>query len=216
MTKILKNYWVLLYAITAIPLGNYFLIYLVKTATIGSDSITFYFLVTLIANISMLVIPIYIIKYQLKESVEKYGFRFPEKISDAIKITLVTLLFSCLVLYFFSKNPTFQNYYELRHGLSLWFLVEVIISFFYFVAEEFFMRGFILFSLMDKIGNKSVIVSNIFFALMHYGKPGVEILFSFFYGIILSIISIRTKSFFPSALIHFFIALVLNLLILFR
>lgn len=164
----------------------------------------------------MLLLPLGIIKYKYEDRIENYGFNFPEKTLEAVKITISIILLFGIILYFFSKNQSFRDYYALRHSITLWFFVEVIISFFYFISEEFFFRGFILYKLLNKLGNKALIVSNIFFALLHFGKPSIEIIFSFFFGLLLSIITLRTKSFFPSALIHFFVALILNLLIVFN
>jgi membrane protease YdiL (CAAX protease family) len=73
---------------------------------------------------------------------------------------------------------------------------------------EFFFRGFMLFGLAKKMDNRlAILIQTIPFALMHYRKPPLEAYGSIFAGIFLGIIAIRARSFLPSAILHFLVAL---------
>lgn len=212
----LEKYWIFIYTLIALPLGNYLTFLSARVNYVSENSVPFYLLSSVMSAVFMIAIPLFIIKFHLKKPFGAYGFKIPENKKESISIVVFAIIISSILLYVLSRTFEFQNYYRLKGALNIWFLIEVVISFFYFFSEEFFFRGFFLFKVLEDFGEKySLVLTNLVFALLHIGKPGPEVIFSFFYGLLLGLISMRTKSFLPSAIIHFFIALILNLLIIF-
>lgn len=71
----------------------------------------------------------------------------------------------------------------------------------YLFCWEFFFRGYLLFGLQRSMGSiAAVILQAAAFGLLHYGKP--EMIPSFAAGIILGIVALRAKSFFPGFVLH--------------
>lgn len=212
--SLINKYWIFFYSIIISPLISFVAMYLLKAGILKYDSLFFYLTTTSLFFILMLVVPLILIK-KSKRAPEEYGFKFPENKKIATIIVLVTTIATTLFIFLISKEPSFQKFYLLKHPINGWFLIEVIISFFYFVSEEFFFRGYLLNKLYENFGGWSILISNLLFAMAHLGKPSFEFIFAFFYGIILALISKRLGSFFPAAVIHFLIALILNLFILY-
>jgi len=107
-------------------------------------------------------------------------------------------------------HPLGLVYYELVMG-------------FYFFCWEFFFRGFLLFGLAKFRGLGdwgAVFVQAVPFALLHYStvagasKPLLEIVSAFFGGVILGALALRTRSFAYGFIIHWAIAVTLDLIIL--
>ncbi len=214
INSFINKYWIFLYTLAVSPAVSFVALQLLKLGVLRYDSLFFYLLTTTLFFILMLVVPLLIIK-KSNDAPEKYGFKFPDNPKEALGIILATTLATVLVIFLISKNQSFQKFYLLKHPVDAWFFVEIIISFFYFVSEEFFFRGYLLNKLTKNFGVWAIIISNVLFAIAHIGKPGYEYVFAFFYGILLATISKKTGSFFPAAIIHFLIALILNLFILY-
>ena len=62
----------------------------------------------------------------------------------------------------------------------------------------------------------AVIIQTIPFVLLHMGKPELEAIGSFFAGIALGVITLRSKSIFPAVLLHFFVALTMDIVAIFH
>ena len=65
----------------------------------------------------------------------------------------------------------------------------------YFVAWEYFFRGFLTFSLEKTLGIWVIFVQMLPFVVMHFGKPDLEAMSSIFGGIALGYLALRTRSF---------------------
>ena len=82
----------------------------------------------------------------------------------------------------------------------------------YLFCWEFFFRGYLLFGLQKSVGSiAAVIVQAAAFGLLHYGKP--EMIPSFAGGIILGIVALRAKSFFPCFVLHWAVSISLDFLV---
>jgi membrane protease YdiL (CAAX protease family) len=142
------------------------------------------------------------------------------------------------VLWFASTRPSFQTYYgnTLSQPLAIgnyafarWarppvnlqgLLYYETVMGFYFFCWEFFFRGFLLFGLAKlKFINQAgaVFVQALPFTLLHWSliqsasKPPLEIASAFFGGLILGALAVRAKSFFYGFLIHWIVALGLDM-----
>ncbi len=89
----------------------------------------------------------------------------------------------------FTQAPMLMLYAELSYGL-------------YLFCWEWFFRGYLLFGLSRLIGWSAILVQAAAFALLHYGKPSIELIASFGSGVILGMIALSARSFVPSFLLH--------------
>jgi len=105
----------------------------------------------------------------------------------------------CLAANPFMVAPLTMLYAEASYGM-------------YLFCWEFFFRGYLLFGLQRSVGSvAAVIVQAAAFGLLHYGKP--EMIPSFAAGIILGILALRAKSFFPGFVLHWAAAVCFDFLV---
>lgn len=83
----------------------------------------------------------------------------------------------------------------------------------YFVAWEFFFRGFMTFSLEKTLGVWTAFVQMLPFVVMHFGKPDLESMSSVFGGIALGWLALRTRSIWYGVFIHAATAVTLDVLV---
>ncbi len=96
--------------------------------------------------------------------------------------------------------------------LLLWELAY----FFQFVAVEYFFRGFILFSFEKYLGNIAVLVPLLPYVMIHFGKPFPETIGAIVAGLVLGTMALRSRSILPGILVHFSIAIGMDLLSLWQ
>jgi uncharacterized protein len=165
------------------------------------------------ALIFLLAVPLVLLRL-LKEDVGEFGFRFPEPgHAREIGMAFFVLLFAALGASFI---PALREFYaDTSTSLPVFIASAGILSFLYYVAEEFLFRGFLFWGLFRRVGVHSFWMTNLLFALLHVGKPAIEIPIAFLAGLLFSYITWRTKSFLPAAVLHFTLAIALNLLVAF-
>uniref|UniRef100_A0A7V1EH72 CPBP family intramembrane metalloprotease n=1 Tax=candidate division WOR-3 bacterium TaxID=2052148 RepID=A0A7V1EH72_UNCW3 len=148
--------------------------------------------------------------FLFKNKPADYGLKFGEYkiwLNDLTIIFSVMLIVLLIVFKFTNLKTIYPLSYTARKGFNN-FVMYQIIQLFHMFSWEFFFRGFMLFGLAKKMDNKlAILIQMIPFALMHYRKPPLEAYGSIFAGIFLGIIAIRARSFLPSAILHFLVAL---------
>ncbi|MBX4198849.1 CPBP family intramembrane metalloprotease [Candidatus Parcubacteria bacterium] len=159
------------------------------------------------ALVLMLVVPALIIKFVFRRPLRDFGLRLPENMSEAVKLTLATIVVGL------SKQPAFQEYYAVKQGFGLFLLLTVLLGAIYYLAEGFIFTGFLFFGLWDRYKYHALWISNLIFALLHIGKPLTEVLWAFVIGLIFTFITYRTKSVLPGVVAHLTLAFVLNVLV---
>jgi membrane protease YdiL (CAAX protease family) len=105
------------------------------------------------------------------------------------------------ILYYSEQLKPFPLYllaYELCYGSE-------------FFHIEFFFRGFLILAFAKYVGIKSVLPVAVFYCFVHFGKPPGECISSYFGGIILGVLSYRTKSIAAGVMIHVGIAWLMEL-----
>jgi membrane protease YdiL (CAAX protease family) len=101
-----------------------------------------------------------------------------------------------------------------HRDLVLWYEAAYVL--FYYIAWEFFFRGFLLFPLAKRFGGmNAVLIQTISSCLVHIGKPEAEIFGSIFAGIIFGVLALRTRSFWYGFALHAGIGVLTDLFILF-
>jgi membrane protease YdiL (CAAX protease family) len=174
------------------------------------------FLAVFVAVIAMGVLPYLAIRFVFKSNPREFGFRFPENFNQSLILSLLAFCVLVLPVLIFSRFEVFRSYYAFQDlSLSSLMIIGIILPFFYYLAEEFFFRGFLFWGLWRNIKYDSFWLTSFIFALFHIGKPPPEIVYAFLAGLVLAYLGFRAKSFLPPALVHFALAVVLNTLVTF-
>ncbi|MCB0820302.1 MAG: CPBP family intramembrane metalloprotease [Bacteroidetes bacterium] len=146
-------------------------------------------------------------------------FRMPNL--QSLKIYGWLFLIMLLPLVWFSGKAGFPETYPFIRFASSgvnWpaFVVWEALYLLQFVAIEFFFRGFLLSGLLPVFGESAIAVSILPYVMIHYGKPFPEIAGAFFAGWILARLALRTGSIIPGILLHYAVALTMDLLSVFN
>lgn len=167
------------------------------------------------------------IRRRIKFTAENFGFKkiqlwtFIKEILKAYLLYIgISLIISAIVIYFDVQIPGYQvqeNIIPLfgndKLSLIIAGIVVVVIA---PLFEELFFRGFLLRTLVDKLGLYfGSIVSAMIFALVHF--PWQSIIPIFILGLIINSIVIRTKNIWPALGFHIFnnaLVFVIEILIL--
>jgi uncharacterized protein len=168
----------------------------------------------------MFLFPLLFIKFRLKTPLRNFGLSLGDK-KFGFSMVLVVLPFVVApLIYIGSRFPDLRAEYPLarilleRHDLVIWYELAYVI--FYYVAWEFFFRGFLLFGLREKYGDMAaVMIQTISSCLIHLGKPESEIIGSIVVGILFGVIALRTRSIWYVFLIHAGIGVLTDLFIIF-
>jgi membrane protease YdiL (CAAX protease family) len=80
-----------------------------------------------------------------------------------------------------------------------------------FVFVEFFFRGFMILGFTRLLGTRAIIPMVVVYALIHFEKPLLEALSSIIGGLVLGVISYRTKSIYGGIILHLGIAYMMEI-----
>lgn len=214
--KILPVSGIILFSSFLIFLSSLLPYYLADEGFVLKEGVIFDMLMAASSFVLMFIVPVLVIRLIFKKDLKKFGLRTPHDLKAASKYTASVIILFIPVMLFLSHFNSFQEFYS-SSGTALttktaFFLLSSII---YFISEEFLFRGFLLYSVYEKLGENSVWITSLFFALFHFGKLPLEIIFSFVLGLILGHITLKTKSFLPAFVVHFILATCLNLLVIY-
>jgi uncharacterized protein len=171
----------------------------------------------LIVNyMALLFIPMLYIFLVARDEPERFGFC----LGNSMRALWPTLfIFGALLVLLLpaSRMPHFRMSYPLERGHTATlpdFVFYEVRWGLYFFCLEFFYRGFLLFGLSRFIGWWAVIVQALAFTAIHYGKIPIEVAASLPAGIILGMLALRSKSFLPCFLLHWAVAVTLDVLVI--
>ncbi len=108
-----------------------------------------------------------------------------------------------------SGTEAFQRTYprlgpaETDASLFFWYQAFYLVK---WTAWEFFFRGFMLFGFKRDFGIQAVLVSSIPYALVHMGKPELEMFSAFLGGLVLCAIALKSRSIWPGVFLHSMVA----------
>ena len=167
----------------------------------------------------MFIIPFLTIKFGFKEKLSDYGFGLGN-VKEGLKWLLTIPLIVVPAIYLSSKMPDIRVEYPMAKSLltdtSQLLKYELAYVVFYYIAWEFFFRGFLLFGLKDRFGEmNAILIQTISSCLVHIGKPEGEIIGSIVVGIIFGIIALRTRSIWYVFAIHASIGVLTDLFIIY-
>jgi membrane protease YdiL (CAAX protease family) len=147
------------------------------------------------------VFPILVIIIILRKNPLDFGLRWGQPKIWGIHVIVICAI-AAAILYASSFSTELQAYYQ-KADFSLlnYFLLNCVSL----SAQEFMYRGFLLFGLMEKLKEGSILLQTIPFVLMHLGKPELETVSTIITGILFGYVAYRGKSFWPAFIIHLFI-----------
>ena len=125
------------------------------------------------------------------------------------------------LVHYFSSTQSFQSrypFYTPAPGEHLWpnFILWEVIYFFQFASFEFFFRGFIILGTRKSFGYMSIFVMMVPYCMIHFGKPMPETIGAILAGIVLGTLSLKSRSIFLGILIHYSVAITMDLMALYR
>lgn len=168
----------------------------------------------------LFIVPLLYVKIGMRKSLYDFGFGLGDT-AFGVKFCLIALpLLVVPMVVLAATMPDVRSEYPLsklllgRPDLVLQYELMYVVC--YYLAWEFFFRGFILFGLKDKFGNmNAVLIQTISSALIHLGKPNAEMFGSILGGIIFGALALRTRSFWYVFILHASIGVLTDIYIIF-
>ena len=152
-----------------------------------------------------------------REGSRLYGFS-SSNIDLKTYFTIITFL--APIIFAASFTPDFQSAYpRFKFGLPQTGIVEqrmLIAGFEFcygvdFVFVELFFRGFMVMAFARYLGSASVLPMVVVYVLIHFQKPIGEALSSILGGLVLGVISYRTKSIYGGIILHLGVAFMMEI-----
>jgi len=170
----------------------------------------------LMAFLFLMLIPVALLKIFFKARLKDYGFILSE-VRTGLKVLMISLPLVIITTWVSSCQPDFQKEYSAfrLNPLNIKsFLIYAAAFFIYYLAFEFFFRGFLLLGLEQSFGSiNSLLIQTIPCCLIHLGKPFIEVLASIPASLIFGYVVLKTRSLWSVIIIHWLIGLLLVLFI---
>ena len=134
------------------------------------------------------------------------------------KWVVVLLVVSLPIMYYGVGLPGFEEYYPryppARYSWTAFVIFELAFGVLMF-ATEFFYRGFLLFGLAEKMDPRVANLIHAFlYMLVHIGKPGIEVPYSFVAGYAFGYVDYKGKSILPSFIMHWVSSIIFDFMII--
>jgi membrane protease YdiL (CAAX protease family) len=167
-----------------------------------------------------LIIPVLIVKFIFRENLSDYGLKWKGAFKNWELYVAMLAIMIPLVIYF-SSTASFQArypFYNPGKNENLWpdFWIWEVMYFLQFVALEFFFRGFMTLGLRKRFGYYSIFIMTIPYCMIHFGKPMPETIGAIIAGLILGTLSMKSRSVLLGVLIHYSIAISMDMCALWR
>jgi membrane protease YdiL (CAAX protease family) len=166
------------------------------------------------------VIPALVIRFLLRERLRDYGVKLKSAFASFWLYALMMAIMVPLVIGV-SRDEHFQRvypFYPLLPGEALWpnFWRWEVLYALQFFALEFFFRGFIVHGTKHRFGVYAVFVMMVPYCMIHFAKPVQETFAAIVAGIVLGIMSLKTRSIWMGAVLHVSVALSMDFAALWR
>jgi membrane protease YdiL (CAAX protease family) len=137
------------------------------------------------------------------------------------QLYVIMLFIMIPLVYYFSGTSSFQSrypFYKMRPDEDIWpnFVLWEVVYFMQFLALEFFFRGFITLGTRKSFGFLSIFIMTIPYCMIHFGKPMPETIAAIVAGIVLGTLSMKSRSVLLGVLIHYTVAITMDLMALAR
>lgn len=160
------------------------------------------------------VIPALVIVFLFRQSPRDWGYRFSGQLKKA-PLYIGLYLFMVPFLFWAAAQDSFQARYPFYGpaadgGARFWWY-EIFYGL-QFVGVEAFFRGFMTFGLFKRFGYYALLIMAIPYVMIHFNKPIPETLGALVAGFVLGYLALKSKSFVPGVILHFGIAVTMDLL----
>jgi len=145
----------------------------------------------------------------LRENPLKFGLGLGDVKGWAKWLLLFIPVMAIAILVASKVDRSLAAYYpthQLARQSDRQFLLHALGTVVYMFGWEYFLRGFLVFSLERRFGSFAAVLQMVPFVLSHLGKPELEVYSSIAGGLILGVLALRTRSMWPCFLIHAFVA----------
>ena len=164
--------------------------------------------------VTLFLLPIIVGLIGTNMPLKEYGIRLGNGKIGAI-VTIVAVVFMIpVIMVAVVVYPAFLDKYPLSKVVAIhwkpFFLYQLAYGVYMF-SWEFFFRGYMLFGLEKRFGNYSILIQTIPFAVMHFSKPFPEAIGSILAGVFLGVLAFETRSFIYGAMIHWFVAMTMDI-----
>ena len=173
-------------------------------------------------NIALLLwAPLVVILVFLRRPVDDFALTTGD-LKPGLLVALALFVLFLPVIFVTAPTPPFQHYYvnallrapQGSGAISAFGRLDVgrlvfheLVFGFYMFAWEWYFRGFLLYGLKRVMPTvAAVLIQAAAFALLHYNKPVIEVVSSFFGAILLAGVALRYRSFLPCFFLHWAIS----------
>lgn len=170
------------------------------------------------------VVPFLVATLILRLKPSEFGFQARGFLKH-LKVYVLFFLVMSPLIWLASKDAEFLRAYPFARlagqsdplsfgeaGQPHWFWRWQLCYFLQFCALEMFFRGFLIFGLERRFGLHAIFVMTIPYAMIHLHKPMPEAFGAIFAGVILGYMALKTRSFYGGILLHYAVALSMDLL----
>jgi hypothetical protein len=165
----------------------------------------------------IVILPVSIIWFITREKGDRNMFGFSTKNVHfkiyfiMLGIMLIPVLSFAFTDHFLASYPRASGrgfqYFDVHNASDrIYFLFYEFIYGLDFVSIEYFFRGFLVIAFIRLIGPGAILPMAVFYVSIHYNKPAVETMSSFFGGSLLGILSYYTRSILGGIMVHVGIA----------
>jgi membrane protease YdiL (CAAX protease family) len=134
---------------------------------------------------------------------KRWGLGLPSR--GWVLLTLAIFVLQIALIPWIASLPNNTGHYPLLKeardpGIIFWqWQLLMIVS---MASWEFLVRGYLLFGLRERFGMWAVLIQDIPFTILHFGKPVPELYFSFFDGLGLGLLAFASRSVWPAVFLH--------------
>ncbi|MBX3130582.1 MAG: CPBP family intramembrane metalloprotease [Polyangiaceae bacterium] len=153
-----------------------------------------------------------------KDSLLDMGFRFKGLLSHLwiYGLCLAVVVPAMLIV---ASQPDFGGYYPFyKNSSRSWFdlISWEVVYFIQFLTLEMFFRGWMVGALRKSLGSGAIFAMAVPYCMIHYGKPYLEAHGAIVAGVVLGSLAMRTRSIYSGFLVHITVALLMDLLALWK
>ena len=163
--------------------------------------------------IGFALLPLLVIKLAFKESIRDYwiGMGYSRLYMKWIILFAGLSIIAAIVVSFRKDFASFYPFYRFSSRSWADLILWECLYFSEILLVEFFFRGFLLKSCKALFGFSAILVMCLPYMMVHLGKPWPETVNSFFYGFLLGVLAMRSKSIWGCVLIHYSLAFTTDL-----
>ncbi len=163
--------------------------------------------------ITFIVIPVIVIKFFLRDSLNDYGIGMG-KLSKHFKwylLLVAPILCFVVIVSFRDDFSSHYPFYKFAHRSWFDLIAWEVLYLLQFVCVEFFFRGFIIQGCRPSFGVNAIFVMIVPYLMLHFQKPWLEASGAIFFGLFLGMLAFHSRTIWGGVLVHISIALSMDI-----